>query len=62
MVTALKKLERPADLFAADKVWIANGGEGRAQMEVSRQHFIQLTYNLADREAEQRLLPLGVGA
>jgi diketogulonate reductase-like aldo/keto reductase len=116
---ALKKLGRPADLFAADKVWISDGDEGAAQMEESRQHwgiprfelmqvhnllswqahlrtlyamkasgqlryvgittshgrrhdemeqimrsqpldFIQLSYNLYDREAEQRLLPLAL--
>ena len=114
---ALGKLGRPADLFAADKVWISDGDAGRAQIEVSRRHwgiprfdllqvhnlvswqahlptlfamkaanqlryvgittshgrrhddmerimasqpldFVQLTYNLVDREAEQRLLPL----
>ena len=113
----LRKLGRPADLFAADKVWIADGAEGRAQMETSRRlwgiprfdllqvhnllswqahlptlfamkaagqlryvgittshgrrheemeqimasqpiDFVQLTYNLVDREVEQRLLPL----
>lgn len=113
----LRKLGRPADLFAADKVWISGGVEGRAQMEASRRHwavpridlmqvhnllswedhlptlfamkaagqlryvgittshgrrhgdmaqlmasqpldFVQFTYNLIDREAEQRLLPL----
>jgi diketogulonate reductase-like aldo/keto reductase len=113
----LRKLGRPADLFAADKVWIADGGAGRAQIERSRRDwgiprfdllqvhnlvswqahlptlfamkaagelryvgittshgrrhgdmarimasqpidFVQLTYNLVDREAEQRLLPL----
>jgi diketogulonate reductase-like aldo/keto reductase len=113
----LKKLGRPADLFAADKVWISDGEAGRAQMEVSRRlwgiprfdlmqvhnllswqghlptlfamkaagqlryvgittshgrrhrdmeqimasqplDFVQLTYNLIDREVEQRLLPL----
>jgi diketogulonate reductase-like aldo/keto reductase len=32
----LKKLGRPADLFAADKVWISDGEAGRAQMEASR--------------------------
>ena len=111
----LKKLGRPADLFAADKVWIADGAEGRAQIEASRRlwgiprfdlmqvhnllswqahlptlfamkaagqlryvgittshgrrhdelerimagqplDFVQLTYNLIDRDAEQRLL------
>lgn len=115
----LRKLGRPADLFAADKVWISDGDEGRAQMEASRRHwgvprfdlmqvhnlvsweshlptlfamkaagqlryvgittshgrrhgdmaqlmasqpldFVQLTYNLVDREAEQRLLPLAL--
>ena len=113
----LRKLGRPADLFAADKVWISDGDAGRAQIEASRRHwgvprfdllqvhnlvswqdhlptlfamkaagqlryvgittshgrrhgdmeqimasqpldFVQLTYNLFDREAEQRLLPL----
>jgi diketogulonate reductase-like aldo/keto reductase len=113
----LKKLGRPADLFAADKVWISGGTEGRTQIENSRRlwgiprfdllqvhnllswqahlptlfamkaagqlryvgittshgrrhdemekimasqslDFVQLTYNLIDREAEQRLLPL----
>lgn len=115
----LKKIGRPAELFAADKVWISDGDEGRTQMEQSRLHwgiprfdllqvhnllswqahlptlfamkaggqlryvgittshgrrhgemeqimkaepldFIQLTYNLYDREAEQRLLPLAL--
>ena len=32
----LKKLGRPANLFAADKVWISDGDEGRAQIETSR--------------------------
>ncbi|MNZ58401.1 General stress protein 69 [compost metagenome] len=113
----LAKLGHPAQLFAADKVWIADPAAGRAQMETSRQRwgiprfdllqvhnlvswqahlptlfamkaagqlryvgittshghrhgemarimasqpldFVQLTYNLVDREAEQRLLPL----
>jgi diketogulonate reductase-like aldo/keto reductase len=113
----LKKIGRPQDLFAADKVWISGGDEGRVQMETSRRlwgiprfdlmqvhnllswqahlptlfamkaagqlryvgittshgrrhrdmeqimtsqpiDFVQLTYNLFDREAEQRLLPL----
>lgn len=113
----LKKLGRQAGVFAADKVWISDGSEGRAQIERSRQFwgiprfdlmqvhnllswqahlptlfamkaagqlryvgistshgrrhrdleqimtsqpldFVQLTYNLVDREAEQRLLPL----
>lgn len=113
----LKKLGRPADLFAADKVWISDGAAGRAQVERSRRNwgiqrfdlmqvhnllswqahlptlfamkaagqlryvgittshgrrhdemaqimasqpldFVQLTYNLVDREAGQRLLPL----
>ncbi len=113
----LKKIGRPADLFAADKVWISDGEAGRAQMEASRRlwgiprfdlmqvhnllawqahlptlfamkaagqlryvgittshgrrhgdmaqimagqpiDFVQLTYNLVDREVEQRLLPL----
>jgi len=115
----LNKIGRPDGLFAADKVWISGGNEGRAQMEESRQlwgiprfdllqvhnllsweahlptlfsmkasgqlryvgittshgrrhgdmeqlmksqplDFIQLTYNLYDREAEQRLLPLAL--
>lgn len=113
----LKKFGRPAKLFAADKVWIADGAAGRAQIETSRRNwgiprfdliqvhnllswqahlptlfamkaanqlryvgittshgrrhdemaqimasqpidFVQLTYNLIDREAEERLLPL----
>ena len=113
----LNKIGRPANLFAADKVWISDGDQGRAQMETSRRlwgiprfdlmqvhnllaweahlptlfamkaagqlryvgittshgrrhgelerimasqpiDFVQLTYNLADREVEQRLLPL----
>jgi diketogulonate reductase-like aldo/keto reductase len=115
----LKKFGRPADLFAADKVWISDGEAGRAQMEASRRlwgiprfdlmqvhnllswqahlptlfamkaagqlryvgittshgrrhgdmaqimasqpiDFVQLTYNLVDREVEQRLLPLAL--
>ncbi|MCU0811899.1 MAG: aldo/keto reductase, partial [Thiobacillaceae bacterium] len=115
----LAKLGRPAGLFAADKVWIGGGAEGRAQMETSRRlwgiprfdlmqvhnllawedhlptlfamkaagrlryvgittshgrrhgdlerimvsqpiDFVQLTYNLVDREVEQRLLPLAL--
>lgn len=115
----LKKIGRPAELFAADKVWISDGDGGRTQIEQSRLHwgiprfdllqvhnllswqahlptlfamkaggqlryvgittshgrrhgemeqimkaepldFIQLTYNLYDREAEQRLLPLAL--
>lgn len=114
---ALKKLNRSEDVFSADKVWISNHEEGRAQMEQSRRYwnikkfslmqvhnlvsweehletlyemkrvgdiryvgittshgrrhddfeevmrkhkldFIQLSYNIVDREAEQRLLPL----
>lgn len=113
----LRKLGRPTDLFAADKVWIADSDAGRAQMEHSRRlwgiprfdllqvhnllsweahlptlfamkaagqlryvgittshgrrheelegimrrhplDFVQLTYNLVDREVEARLLPL----
>jgi diketogulonate reductase-like aldo/keto reductase len=113
----LKKIGRPADLFAADKVWISGADAGRVQIEASRRlwgvprfdllqvhnllswqahlptlfamkaagqlryvgittshgrrhdemeqimarqpiDFVQLTYNLVDREAEQRLLPL----
>lgn len=113
----LKKIGYPADLFAADKVWISDGSKGQSQIEESHQHwgiprfdllqvhnllsweahlptlfamkasgqlryvgittshgrrhgemeqlmrsqpldFIQLTYNLFDLEAEQRLLPL----
>jgi diketogulonate reductase-like aldo/keto reductase len=33
----LKKLGRQASVFAADKVWISDGTEGRAQIERSRQ-------------------------
>lgn len=113
----LKKIGRPEQLFAADKVWISDGDAGPAQIETSRKlwgiprfdllqvhnllaweahlptlfamkasgqlryvgittshgrrhgdmdqlmrtqplDFIQLTYNLFDREAERRLLPL----
>ena len=113
----LKKIGRPEQLFAADKVWTSDGDAGPAQIETSRKlwgiprfdllqvhnllaweahlptlfkmkasgqlryvgittshgrrhgemeqlmrsrplDFIQLTYNLFDREAEQRLLPL----
>lgn len=113
----LKRLGNPAGVFAADKVWIADGEAGPAQIEVSRRRwgvprfdllqvhnlvaweehlptlfamkaagrlryvgittshgrrhhelerimasqpidFVQLTYNLFDREAEARLLPL----
>jgi len=115
----LKKIGRPRDLFAADKVWISDATEGRAQIEKSRLYwgiprfdllqvhnllswqehlptlfamkaakqlryvgittshgrrhgelaqimasqpldFVQFTYNLFDREAEQRLLPLAL--
>jgi diketogulonate reductase-like aldo/keto reductase len=108
---------RPADLFAADKVWVSGVDAGRAQIEASRRlwgiprfdllqvhnlldweahlptlfamkaagqlryvgittshgrrhgdmeqimarqpiDFVQLSYNLVDREVEQRLLPL----
>ena len=114
---ALSRLNRPAALFAADKVWIQGGENGPGQIEQTRNRwgvdqfdllqvhnlvswrahletlfamkaegrlryvgvtsyagirydeierimtdhpidFIQVTYNLADREAEQRLLPL----
>ena len=113
----LDKLKDPENLFAADKVWIAAGSRGRAQIETSRRawriprfdllqvhnllawqehlptlfamkeagalryvgittsearrhhefeqimrahkvDFVQLTYNVLDREAEERLLPL----
>ena len=113
----LDKLKSPESLFAADKVWIAAGSRGRAQIEASRRawriprfdllqvhnllawqehlptlfamkeqgalryvgittsegrrhrefeeimrahklDFVQLTYNVLDREAEARLLPL----
>ena len=115
----LNKVGRPAELFAAGKVWISDGDAGRAQIEASRRHwgvprfdllqvhnllswqahlptlyamkadgqlryvgittshgrrhgemerimkaealdFIQLSYNLYDREVEQRLLPLAL--
>lgn len=114
---ALNSLDRSAQVFAADKVWIDDADQGPAQIEQSRQHwgvgkfdllqvhnllswpahlntlfamkadarlryvgittshgrrhaeleqvlrqhrldFVQLTYNLFDRQAEQRLLPL----
>ncbi len=35
----LRKLGRPADLFAADKVWTADGDAGRAQIERSRRNW-----------------------
>ncbi len=113
----LRRLGRPAHLFAADKVWTGSGGRGAQQIEASRRlwgierfdllqvhnllaweahlpallamkaagrlryvgittsegrrhpelmqimasapiDFVQLTYNIADREAEQRILPL----
>jgi diketogulonate reductase-like aldo/keto reductase len=113
----LRRLNRPAALFAADKVWISSGTRGPAQVETSRQRwgvssfdllqvhnllsweehlpmllalkaegrvryvgittsegrrhrdierimasqqidFVQVTYNVIDREAEQRILPL----
>ena len=113
----LARLKRPPALFAADKVWIAPGSRGRAQIETSRRYwgvprfdllqvhnllaweehlrtlfamkqggelryvgittsegrrhrefeqimrahpldFVQFTYNVLDREAESRLLPL----
>lgn len=115
----LKKTGHTGELFAADKVWISDGAEGRVQIEKSRQlwgvprfdllqvhnllsweahlptlfamkaggqlryvgittshgrrhaemeqlmrsqplDFVQFTYNLLDREAEQRLLPLAL--
>ncbi len=114
---ALKKLNRSDAVFSADKVWISDHSEGRAQMETSRRYwnvknfslmqvhnlvswqehletlyemkkageiryvgittshgrrhnefekvmsqhkldFVQLSYNIMDREVEQRLLPL----
>jgi diketogulonate reductase-like aldo/keto reductase len=113
----LAKLDRPASLFAAEKVWIAPASRGRAQMDASRRYwgvprfdlmqvhnllaweehlktlfamkaagelryvgittsegrrhrefeqimraqkldFIQVTYNVLDREVEDRILPL----
>jgi diketogulonate reductase-like aldo/keto reductase len=113
----LRRLNRPAALFAADKVWISSGTRGPAQIETSRQRwdvprfdllqvhnllsseehlatlqamkaegrvrhvgittsegrrhrdierimasqaidFVQVTYNVLDREVEQRILPL----
>jgi diketogulonate reductase-like aldo/keto reductase len=113
----LGKLARPAQLFSADKVWIASGARGAAQIEKSREHwnvarfdllqvhnllawqehlpalfamkaagrlryvgittsegrrhgeveeimrrhpidFVQVTYNVQDREVEARILPL----
>ncbi len=113
----LAKLGHPQALFAADKVWIASGDAGPAQIEQSRMHwgiprfdllqvhnllawekhldklfamkaagqlryvgittshgrrhrdieaimrahpldFLQITYNIVDREVEQRILPL----
>jgi diketogulonate reductase-like aldo/keto reductase len=113
----LAKLDRPAGLFAADKVWISSAARGPAQIEASRQAWgvprfdllqvhnllsweahlrtllamkaagqlryvgittsegrrhgefeqiirtqpldvVQVTYNILDREAEDRILPL----
>ena len=113
----LAKLDNPASLFSAEKVWIAPASRGRSQMEASRRYwgvprfdliqvhnllaweehlktllamkaageirhvgittsegrrhrefveimrahpldFVQLTYNVLDREAEARILPL----
>jgi len=113
----LRRLNRPAALFSADKVWISSGPRGPAQIETSRQRwdikrfdllqvhnllsweehlpmllaqkaegrvryvgittsegrrhrdierimaghkidFVQVTYNVLDREVEQRILPL----
>jgi diketogulonate reductase-like aldo/keto reductase len=113
----LRRLEKPAALFSADKVWISSGARGATQIEASRQRwgvhrfdllqvhnllsweehlptllamkaegrvryvgittsegrrhrefeqimrsqkldFIQVTYNVLDREIEQRILPL----
>ncbi len=113
----LRKLGMPRALFSADKVWIASGARGPAQIEESRRHwnvgrfdllqvhnllawedhlrtllamkqegrlryvgittsegrrhgdierimgsqpidFVQVTYNVLDREAERRILPL----
>jgi diketogulonate reductase-like aldo/keto reductase len=113
----LAKLGEPRGLFAADKVWIASGDDGPAQIEESRAHwgiprfdllqvhnlvawqehlatlfamkaegklgyvgittshgrrhddieaimtahpldFVQVTYNVVDREVEDRILPL----
>jgi diketogulonate reductase-like aldo/keto reductase len=113
----LAKLNRPSQLFSADKVWISSGARGAGQIEESRRHwgvsrfdllqvhnlmsweehlptlfamkkagrvryvgvttsegrrhadvekvmrsqpidFVQVTYNVLDREAEDRILPL----
>jgi len=113
----LKKAGYPKQLFSAEKVWTSSGGEGRAQIATTQDHwgvprfdlmqihnlvawqehlqtlrsmkaagqlryigittshgrrhdllekimttedidFVQLTYNVSDREVEQRLLPL----
>lgn len=117
--TALERLQRPARLFAASKVWTASGANGPAEIAESRRlwgvdrfdllqvhnllawrdhletlkamklegrlrylgvttshgrrhgeleevmttgaiDFVQLTYNIADRAAEARLLPLAM--
>jgi diketogulonate reductase-like aldo/keto reductase len=113
----LQRLRRPSPVFSADKVWIASGSEGPAQIEQSRSRwgiqrfdllqihnllvweehlptllamkaegrvryvgittsegrrhdeieeimatrpidFVQVTYNIVDREVERRILPL----
>ncbi len=58
----LAKLERPAGLFAADKVWISSAARGPAQIEASRQawgvprfHLLQV-HNLLSWEQHLRTL------
>jgi diketogulonate reductase-like aldo/keto reductase len=58
----LAKLNRPASLFAAEKVWIAPASRGRAQMDASRRHWgvprfdLMQVHNLLAREEHLKTL------
>jgi len=58
----LAKLDRRGDVFSADKVWIGSGDDGPAQIEeilATRPiDFVQVSYNVLDRDVEERILPL----
>jgi diketogulonate reductase-like aldo/keto reductase len=43
---ALRKLGKPAQLYAADKVWIGTGARGPAQIEESRRHWDVARFDL----------------